>query len=316
MKASLSFLAPLLAAAYVQAHGFVHQITIDGKAFIGNVPNANPKPSIIRQINDVSPVKGADNPNINCGQHAQNAALVADANPGSVVTFDWKGGDLSNWPHNTGPMLTYMASCGSTTCDQFDSRTAKWFKIEETGRKSDGNWAQADLMAGGSAQVTLPSTIAPGNYLIRHEIIALHLGETEGGAEFYPSCAQLKIGGSQTGKPTDSELVSFPGAYSDTDPGIFDKDAYNAKASYNFPGPQVASFVGSDASSGGTDGGNSSSSSSTSAPKPKPTKSASTCKLKKSNKATGSVRLSARSTSRPHQLSRVMRNLISGHHHS
>lgn len=120
-------------------------------------------------------------------------------------------------------MLTYMASCGSTTCDQFDATTAKWFKIQEIGLDSstESGWAQADLMNGTPANITLPSNLAPGNYLLRHEIIALHLANTMGGAEFYPSCSQIIVGGSGTGKPSDDELVSLPGAYSDNDPGIY-----------------------------------------------------------------------------------------------
>ncbi len=123
-------------------------------------------------------------------------------------------------------MLTYLASCGSTACDQFDSSTAKWFKIDQLGRKTTGDkpWVQADLMTGTPANVTLPANLAPGGYILRHEIIALHLAETVGGAEFYPSCSQINVGGSGTGTPTDDELVSLPGAYSDTDPGIFYKD--------------------------------------------------------------------------------------------
>jgi hypothetical protein len=74
---------------------------------------------------------------------------------------------------------------------------------------------------GQPANVTLPSNIAPGNYIIRHEIIALHLANEMGGAEFYPSCSQLNISGTGTGAPTSKDLVSFPGAYSDTDPGIY-----------------------------------------------------------------------------------------------
>jgi hypothetical protein len=78
--------------------------------------------------------------------------------------------------------------------------------------------------AGVAANVTLPNNIAPGAYLIRHEIIALHLADKAGGAEFYPSCSQIRVGGSGTGVPKDSELVSLPGAYSDTDPGILVPD--------------------------------------------------------------------------------------------
>lgn len=137
-------------------------------------------------------------------------------------------------------MLTYMASCGDTTCDQFNSANARWFKIQQVARRADGKWEQATLcehspaeclslayilrsVAGGVATVNLPATLAPGNYLIRHEIIALHLAEQFQGAEFYPSCSQLRVGGNQSGGPSQNELVSFPGAYSDNDPGIFSK---------------------------------------------------------------------------------------------
>ena len=39
-------------------------------------------------------------------------------------------------------MLTYLASCGDTTCDKFDSRTAKWFKIDQVGQDGNGGWVQ------------------------------------------------------------------------------------------------------------------------------------------------------------------------------
>jgi hypothetical protein len=76
------------------------------------------------------------------------------------------------------------------------------------------------LDSGASANLNLPSNLAPGNYLLRHEIIALQNGVSEGGAEFYASCSQLSVGGSGSGAPSASELVKFPGAYSATDPGI------------------------------------------------------------------------------------------------
>lgn len=91
-----SFFIPLIAAAYASAHGFVSTFTVDGKPFTGNVPNGAKNPSVVRQISDVRPVKGADNPAVNCGLDAGRASLVADVNPGSVVTFDWTGGDGSN----------------------------------------------------------------------------------------------------------------------------------------------------------------------------------------------------------------------------
>ena len=105
------------------------------------------------------------------------------------------------------------------------------------------------LVTGGVANASLPKTLAAGNYLVRHEIIALHLANSFGGAEFYPACAQIRVGGSGTGAPTPDELVSIPGAYSDNDPGIFDPNIFNASAPYVFPGPAIASFVDATSSS-------------------------------------------------------------------
>jgi hypothetical protein len=110
---------------------------------------------------------------------------------------------------------------------------------------------------GAPASVTLPTQLAAGDYLIRHEIIALHLAVTRGGCEFYPSCTQLRVGGSQTGKP--NETVAFPGAYSDDDPGIYDPNVY-APGPYTFPGGPVSNL----ASPADTAGGSASPSSGTS----------------------------------------------------
>ncbi|KAI0759233.1 glycosyl hydrolase family 61-domain-containing protein [Trametes elegans] len=228
----------------VVAHGYLKSVAIDGKTYQGNVPNNPSGDSPIRLIDNIEPVKGTDNPNLSCGQNAQNAALVVPANPGSKLTFAWASGSGGNWPHNTGPMLTYMASCGSTTCDKFDASNAQWFKVDEVAKKDDGStWVQQDIMNGGTYSMNLPDNIAPGDYLVRHEIIALQLAVSMGGAEFYPACVQTRVSGNGNGTPNST--VSFPGAYSDSDPGIFDPNVYNPGSSYTFPGPPIASFVDS-----------------------------------------------------------------------
>ncbi|KAH0579354.1 hypothetical protein H2248_003494 [Termitomyces sp. 'cryptogamus'] len=219
--------------------------------------------------------------------------------------------------------------CGSATCDKFDSTKAKWFKIDQQGQDASGKWIQAELPAGQPVTVTLPNTLAPGNYLIRHEIIALQGAVSMGGAEFYPSCSQFTVGGSQTGAPTDKELVSFPGAYSDSDPGIFDPDVFKPGSSYTFPGPPIAAFVsGSSSSSNGSattgtsasgtsasgtsaSGTSASGTATTSAPTATSTKSSGTCKL--SRKVSSSNLTVAASTVRPRHLSRIMRGLIANH---
>lgn len=105
---------------------------------------------------------------------------------------------------------------------------------------------------------------------MRSEVIALHFAtkmysatEKETGAEFYPSCAQIYVGGSETGKPEPEELVSFPGAYKDDDPGLYVPQLYYKPPPYVFPGPPIASFISGDHSSGGVESPGGASSSST-----------------------------------------------------
>ncbi|OCH91552.1 hypothetical protein OBBRIDRAFT_519691 [Obba rivulosa] len=243
----LAFALALSLLSEVCAHGFVSAVGIDGTIYQGNVPNNPTGPSPIRLISTIDPVKGADNPNLSCGQNAQNAAQVVPATPGSAVTFAWSGGPGFNWPHNTGPLMTYMAECEGTTCDKYHATDAKWFKISEVGKQSNGTWVQQNIMNGANFTLNLPATLKAGQYLIRHEIIALHLATTVGGAEFYPSCTQVDVGGDQTGVP--NATVSFPGAYSDTDPGIYDPNVFDANAPYIFPGPPIASLISSNGSS-------------------------------------------------------------------
>jgi hypothetical protein len=226
-------------------------------------------------------------------------------------------------------MMTYLTNCGDSSCADFDPTDAEWFKIEEAG-KTDGTWAQAALMNGATADVTIPSNLAAGNYLIRHEIIALHNAQSEGGAEFYASCTQLKVGGSGTGTPSSSDLVKLPGAYSDTDPGIL-IDVYtdSTNDSYTFPGPAVVDLGGS--SSASTSASASASATSTrhhssasAVPTSNGASSGSTggCKLKKKKRAITTTNNTAVLTKRepvakkPRHVSRIMRGLdFSSHMH-
>ncbi|KAJ7457267.1 glycoside hydrolase family 61 protein [Mycena galericulata] len=335
---SAILILPLLSIPCVSAHGFVHKVWIGTETFLGNTPNAEPTSSIVRQINTVDPVKGANNSFLNCGQDAQLASNITEADPGQEMSFLWTGGDLSRWPHNIGPMLWYMTSCGATDCTSFNASEAKWFKIAQVGRipgDSAGTWFQDNICTspppqratsafielptdetdGVASNMTLPANIAPGPYLIRHEIIALHLATVLGGAEFYPSCTQILVTGSGTGAPTDDELVLFPGGYTDEDPGILVPDVFNVPPPpYTFPGPPIAAFVGAASSSSPSGSGAGSGSSAT----PTPTASApassqstgKTCKLKRTS-LTGSAASKREEVIRPRQghISRIIRSL-------
>ena len=266
MKSPTIILFPLIVASYVAAHGNLWQVTIQGAVYPGNPPSGPTNPSVIRQATTQDPIKGATNPALPCGVNATPATLVADAMPGDTLTFTWKEADggivrdvpscsfvladqrILQWPHNIGPLMTYMTSCGSVTPDNFDTSNAKWFKIDEQGQEPNGTWVQNELYEGGVSTVQLPQNIASGPYLLRNEIIALHLATSLGGAEFYEGCVQLNIGGNENGVPPSSDLVSIPGLYSDNDPGIYDPDVFNPGATYTFPGPPVATLVSNQSS--------------------------------------------------------------------
>ena len=181
---------------------------------------------------------------MNCGHNAQLAALVAAASPGSTVEFSWRNGEGGPWVHNTGPVMTYMAPCGSGGCATYNSTDAEFFKISQLGQDSNGQWAMANLTTGANATlaVTLPTDLPAGEYLIRHELIAMQLGMSPGGAEFYPACVQINLAapsGTPAPLPSGNLTVTFPGGYTDQDPGILDPDVYNPGSVYVFPGPPV-----------------------------------------------------------------------------
>ena len=67
-----------------------------------------------------------------------------------------------------------------------DCSVAGWFKIAEDGLDSSGKWGVDRLISNGGVQtITIPQCIAPGQYLLRGELIALHSASSSGGAQFY-----------------------------------------------------------------------------------------------------------------------------------
>ena len=81
-----------------------------------------------------------------------------------------------------------------------DSSTADgssgWFKVfadtwapTHQGQANADNWGTKDLnTCCGKMNVKIPSDIAAGDYLLRAEVIALHVASGLGGAQFYASC--------------------------------------------------------------------------------------------------------------------------------
>lgn len=84
--------------------------------------------------------------------------------------------------NHDGPTIVYMAKVEDIAMT--DPTSANWFKVAETGMVSKDFWG-TDVMNKNCGKVpfTVPSDIAPGNYLIRAEVIALHAAGSLGGAQ-------------------------------------------------------------------------------------------------------------------------------------
>lgn len=83
--------------------------------------------------------------------------------------------------------------------------------------------------------ITVPSSLVAGNYVFRHEIIALHGAASLDGAQNYPQCFNIEITGSGTESPSG---VLGTDLYQETDPGIY-INPYTTITSYDMPGPTL-----------------------------------------------------------------------------
>ncbi|KAF1951787.1 glycoside hydrolase [Byssothecium circinans] len=229
------------------AISWVHRHILDGKTYIGFLPESkpvftDPAPSIVRRVGSDGPVIDIHSNDITCNFNARPIADSGVSRTGSVtagskITFYWQG-----WPHS-GPIVTYMSRC-SPNCGSFlGNESASWFKIDEFGYQTP---AGGSVALWGTQQldtqkyywnVTVPACLEASEYLVRHEIIALSDCKQKGKCQFYPSCAQVKVTGGGSVKPSGSALVSFPGAY--TDASVYwDTNTMDPKG-YVIPGPKV-----------------------------------------------------------------------------
>jgi hypothetical protein len=144
-----------------------------------------------------------------------SATLSASIAAGENITAFW-----TQWTHQQGPVMVWMYACGGdfSACD---GKGSKWFKIDQMGMTAPPltgtSWGTAVVEATLQWTSTIPAKLAPGNYLIRHELLALHQADTP---QFYPECAQLVVTGSGTDTPTAEYLTPIPAYAAADDPGV------------------------------------------------------------------------------------------------
>lgn len=220
--------------------------TNNTSSFPGYSPSfqfANPEPAVagwrVPEGLDngfVSP-SAYSNPNIICHKSASNplgAPIPVVA--GQSLELQW-----TPWPESHhGPVIDYLASCAGDDCSTVDKTTLEFFKIGEGGLNIGsgvpGTWASDELIANNNTwSAKIPADIAPGNYVLRHEIIALHSSGERDGAQNYPQCINIVVSGGGSAEPAG---VVGTKLYTPEDAGILVNIYQNLKE-YVIPGPKL-----------------------------------------------------------------------------
>ncbi|KAG9230330.1 putative endo-beta-1,4-glucanase D [Amylocarpus encephaloides] len=214
-----SFISVLAFAPAVFGHSTFQELWVDGNSPVTSVSSND-----IRCNTGTRPVASS------CSVVAgQTITVEMHAQPGDrVCSKEAIGGN------HYGPVMVYMSKVSSS---KTDVGSGTWFKISEEGYNSaTKKWGTDSLNSNcGKRDVVVPASLAPGDYLVRAEAIALHAAQGSGGAQFYMTCYQVTVTGSGTANPTG---VKFPGAYNANDPGI-KINIYQMSGDYKIPGPAV-----------------------------------------------------------------------------
>ncbi|CAG8958985.1 hypothetical protein HYFRA_00012143, partial [Hymenoscyphus fraxineus] len=184
------------------------------------------------------PLRDLTNPDIRCNVGGEQAgtAKTFTAEAGTSLGFQFLSPSSQMHP---GPAGVYMSKAPAAVSDYDGS--GDWFKIHEESVKDDLSllgaeaWTTFEKLG---VNFTIPKDVPAGEYLIRVEHIGLQRVPT-GEAEFYVSCAQIKVTGGGTGKP--EPLVKIPGYLNADDPGL-KYDMFSAtRPDYRtiVPGPDV-----------------------------------------------------------------------------
>ncbi|KAH8754317.1 endo-1,4-beta-glucanase [Diaporthe sp. PMI_573] len=254
--ASKQIISLIAGAATVVAHGHVNNVVINGVYWAGYDPGSAPyipNPPIVagwaasNLDNGFIAPDAFQTPDIICHKNSTNAGAHIPVKAGDSISIQW----TPTWPESHhGPVIDYLASCG-TSCKTVDKTTLKFFKVDGVGYISGtgiGTWAADVLIQHNSTWlVKIPANLASGNYVLRHEIIALHSAGNLDGAQSYPQCFNLAVTGTGTVQPSG---VLGTALYKSTDPGIL-YDLYGpTQQSYLVPGPtQYTGFPSSVAQS-------------------------------------------------------------------
>jgi hypothetical protein len=175
--------------------------------------------------------KDINSPDIICHKNATPAPKYLHVQAGQTINMKW-----NQWPDShKGPIISYIASCEGE-CTSVDKTKLEWVKFQQAGLAGKEWVTDRFLKAGKTSNATIPAALKAGNYVLRHEMIALHAAQN-GNAQFYPQCVNLKVSG--TGQAVPKGGVRGTKLYRPKEPGVV-YDLYKKEVSrYPIPGPPV-----------------------------------------------------------------------------
>ncbi|KAI0517395.1 endoglucanase-4 [Xylaria bambusicola] len=219
------------------AHGFVSGVKVNGAWTAGADPvwyyyPAGTSPatagwnSLNQDLGFVEPTRFGTS-DIACHKSATVGQNFINAKAGDTITFFW-----NTWPDShKGPIINYIAPYGTS------ANSLKWNKISQSSIVSGTTWVTDSLIANNfTSSTTIPRNLKAGDYVIRHEIIALHGAQNVNGAQNYPQCLNLRVSGSGTVSPSGGTVGSS--LYKSTDAGII-FNLYASYSGYTYPGPAL-----------------------------------------------------------------------------
>ncbi|KAL8403290.1 hypothetical protein RB594_008516 [Gaeumannomyces avenae] len=240
MRSTFASLLLALAARNVAAHATFQQLWVNGVDFgaqCARLPLSN------------SPVTDVSSTQMRCNSNSGAVGRKCPVPAGGTVTVEMhqQNGDRSCSNEaiggaHYGPVAVYLSKVADAS--KADG-SAGWFKIFEDGwgKKSgsssgdDDYWGTKDLnTCCGKMNVPIPSSLAPGDYLLRAEALALHAAQSSGGGQFYMTCFQITITG--TGGSASPPTVQIPGFIGASHPGVA-VNIHTSMSSYSSPGPAV-----------------------------------------------------------------------------
>ncbi|KAL1608076.1 hypothetical protein SLS60_003015 [Paraconiothyrium brasiliense] len=185
---------------------------------------------IRRTTNANSPITDVTSTDMRCNSGGASGA--------STSTYTVAAGDEIGFMIDTnfghpGPQQVYISKAPGLAKDYDGS--GSWTKIYAATTKAITDqglqWSTDNI---GSFLFNIPSTIPAGEYLVRAEGLALHGASTQGGAQWYLGCAQIKVTGGGSATPGNS--VKIPGYVTGKEPGVLINIYYPVPTNYTTPG--------------------------------------------------------------------------------